>query len=230
MNSIAKSIIGEEGLGTYNGTFWLVNPIIVRKKQDKQGVIVDGHYTAAALNRVYDLTGWDLKTLVVEREFPKNLSDREIVTKFNNCRKPWPTEAYIKCYIMEGNQDYIKLDKAARDLGGPFVKKNGKPNYRYVSALLGIKQGATLKSGKFVYDPIIVERGERVKELFYAISKTRQTSAWFESFIVAYCKQEETNRNAFKVFMKNADKFVLDGCTNDEGWTEQFNRIWDMVL
>ena len=225
---IAKSIIGTEAIGSnYTGTYWLVNPIIANAKTR---MIVDGHYTAAALNKVLELTGWDLEVLVLEREFPKHLSDMDIVSMFNNSRKPWAAEQYIECYVKEGKEDYIKLKKAAIELGGPFVKKNGKPNYRYVSALLGSSQSGTLKKGTFKYNPVIVERGERVKELFYAISKTKQTSSWFEPFIVAYCKQEETNRNAFKVFMKNTDKFVLDGCTNEEGWTEQFNKIWDMVL
>lgn len=225
---IAKSIIGSNEIPpVYNGTYWLVNPIIVNVKT---GMIVDGHYTVAALLKVLELSGWDLEAIVIEREFPKGLSDMTIVSMFNNTRKPWPAEQYIECYVKEGVEDYIKLKEAALKLGGPFVKLNGKPNYRYVSALVGTSQAGSLKKGTFKYNPVIVERGERVKELFYAISKTRQTSAWFESFIVAYSKQEEANPKAFKVFMNNADKFVLDGDTTEEGWSEQFNRVWDMVL
>lgn len=228
VKKIARSIIGTEEIPpVYNGTYWLVNPIIVNAKTK---MIVDGHYTAASLFEVYKTKGWDLPAMVIEREFPKGLSDMFIVSMFNNCRNPWGAEAYIECYVMEGKEDYIKLKNAAIALGGPFVKKNGKPNYRYVSALVGSCQAGTLKKGDFKFNPAIIERGERVKELFYAISSTKQTSSWFESFITAYVKQEEVNRNAFKVFMKYADMIVVDGSTNEDAWNEQFSKIWDMVL
>lgn len=228
VTKIAKSIIGSEAIGSnYNGTYWLVNPIIVNAKTR---MIVDGHYTAAALNKVLELTGWDLDTIVIEREFPRGIKDMTVVSMFNNSRKSWCAEQYIECYIKEGVPDYIKLKEAALKLGGPFVKKNGKPVYRYVSALVGKSGANALRKGEFKFDPVIIERGERVKQLFYAISSTKQTSTWFESFIFAYCDQEENNRKAFKVFMQHADELVIDGCTAKEGWNEQFNKIWDKVL
>ena len=225
---IARSIIGSNEIpSVYNGTYWLVEPIIVNAKNK---MVVDGHYTWAALNEVLKSTGWDLPVFVIEREFPKSLSNMQVVSMFNGCRKAWSSCDYVECFVKEGDPEYIKLKSAAVKLGGPFVKKNGKPNYKYVVALVNSSEYVNLRNGTFKYNPIIEERGERVKQLFYRISKTRQTSNWFDQFIKAYVKQEEANPIAFNVFMKHADKIVLDGCTSTDGWTEQFGKIWSEVI
>lgn len=228
VRKIARSIIGSREIpSVYNGTYWLVEPIIVNAKN---GMVVDGHYTWAALNEVLKTTGMDLPVYVIEREFPKYLSNMQIVSMFNSCRKAWSSCDYVECFVKEGDPEYIKLKNAALKLGGPFVKKNGKPNYKYVVALVNSSEYTNLRNGTFKFDPIIEERGERVKQLFYRISKTRQTSNWFDQFIKAYVKQEEANPMAFKVFMKYSDRITLDGCTNTDGWTEQFGNIWNEVI
>lgn len=224
VRKIAKSIIGSgEVPGVYDGTYWLVEPIIVNAKT---GVVADGHYTWAALEMVRSMVGWDLPVIVIERDFPKTLTQMQVVSMFNNCRKPWQSSDFVECYVKEGLPDYIKLKEAAITLGGPFVKKNGKPNYKYVVALMENSDYPSLKKGTFMFKPGIIERGERVKELFYAISKTMQTSNWFEQFIKAYTQAECTlGEKAFSRLIAHAGEIILDGCTDTEGWKSQFRKF-----
>lgn len=224
VRQIAKSIIGSKEVpGVYNGTAWLVEPIIVNARTK---MVVDGHYTWAALKEVLEKDGADWPVLVIEREFPRGLSNAQIVSMFNTCRRPWQSCDYVECYVKEGLPEYVKLKQAAMRLGGPFVKKNGKPNYKYVVALMNGSDYPSLRKGTFKYDSVIEGRGERIKELFYRLSKTRQTSNWFEQFIKAYSEAENIlGENAFKRLMAHADEIVMDGCTDTKGWTEQFKKF-----
>ena len=218
VKKIAKSIIGSEEIPpVYNGTFWLVSPLIVNSRTK---VIVDGHYTKAALERVLDLKGWDLPVLVIEKEFPKGMPDREIVSMFNNMRKPWAVHNYIECYVLEGLEDYVKLKNAAIELGYPFTNKQGKVNYRYTSALLGSSQQTPLKKGEFKYADTIVERGEQVKALFAAMGG-KQTSAWFESFIIAYCGLLGYAPDAFESLRKNISRIDWGGDIGKSEWWQK---------
>ena len=224
VRKIARSIIGSKDIpGVYNGTAWLVEPIIVNARTK---MVVDGHYTWAALEEVLKTEGVDWPVLVLEREFPKGYSNMQIVSMFNSCRKPWQSCDYVECYVKEGLPDYIKLKQAAIKLGGPFMKVNGKPNYKYVVALMNDSDYPSLRKGTFKYDSVIEERGERVKELFYKVSKTRQTSNWFEQFIKAYSSAENLlGEKAFNRLMAHANDIVMDGCTDTKGWFEQFQKF-----
>lgn len=228
---IAKSIIGSNEIPPhYNGTDWLISPIIVNKKTD---VIVDGHYTKAALEYVYENEGWDIEALVIKREFPKGKSDREIVSSFNNMRKPWTAENYIECYVSEGVEDYVKLKNAAISLGYPFVNKGGKPNYRYIAALTGTPQAGNLKNGRFIYTDAIMERGKRVKELFDSLNGKR-SSSWLEAFIIAYCNTFEGSLDGnvgLKVLKSHMGELDWFGDTGKvDYWQNQFRRILTNIV
>ena len=234
VKKIAKSIIGEAEIpGVHNSTFWLVEPIIV----DQKNVIVDGHYTAAALLEVYRKTGYDLPVYVIKRKFPRELKTVDVVSKFNTCKVQWRNEDFVGCYLMEGYPEYIKLRDAAMKLGKPFVKvnKNGEittPNYKYVCALMTDNSYPTLRKGDFKFDESIVERGHRVQELLKKIfnGEDYKVSNWVEQFVKSYTRQDSSNKNSFKVFMKYADRFVMDGSTSMATWDKQFQDIWDEAL
>lgn len=224
VRQIAKSIVGTKDIpGVYKGTAWLIEPIIVNARTK---MVVDGHYTWAALEEVLKKEGVDWPVLVIERDFPKEYTNAQIVSMFNTCRKPWASYDYVECYVKEGLPDYIKLKQAALKLGGPFVKLNGKPNYKYVVALMSGNDYSKLRKGEFKYDSVVEERGERVKQLFYRVSKTRQTSNWFEQFIKAYSEAENIlGDKAFSRLMAHADEIVMDGSTDTKSWTEQFQKF-----
>lgn len=224
VKKIAKSIIGSTDIPpVYNGTYWLVSPIIVNSRTNK---IVDGHYTATALTKVHEMTGWDLEAIVIEKEFPKHLSDREIVSMYNTMQKSWQAQNFIECYVMEGVPDYVKLKDAAIKLGYPFTNKSGKPNFRYTAALVGSVQSANLRKGTFKYDDAIRRRGEKVKELFNAM-KVNRTNSWVEPFAVAYCELESFLKDrTFTVLKSNIGKIDWSGdIDHAEYWKEQFGKL-----
>lgn len=222
-NQIANEIINK-------GTEWLLKPIIVNGVTK---TILDGHTALTAAKIVLERTGRDIEFLVmIKYNIPQFTKFFENIADFNNKAKPWSTDNYIECYVLEGVEDYVKLKEAAIKLGAPFIKKNGNPNYRYVAALVGSTDngaGGMLRKGEFKYTDEILERGERVKDVFFALTGNINTSAWFERFIVAYVRQEEsgtlTPEQLKSLYIRHKDEFVFNGSTKTDDWAEQFRNI-----
>lgn len=219
---IASEIMGE---GDKPSTEWLLKPITV---EGNKKILLDGHTELAACEKVLKDIDRDIELIVVEKyNCPRRARLVELISSFNNCQKPWSTAIYVECYALEGREDYVKLQEAAQTLGEPFTKKNGKPNYRYICALLGQTMDTELRKGTFKYSDEILERGERVKDLYFTLTNGDvKTAAWFERFILAYVRMEASCGSwVMNVFKKNRDKFVFDGSTKTEDWRNQFDAI-----
>lgn len=219
---IASKIMGESGMPT---TEWLLKPITVHGVKK---IILDGHTELAACEKVLKDAERDIELIVVEKyNCPKRVATAELISAYNNCQKPWSTATYVECYALEGRESYVLLKMAAEELGEPFVKKNGKPNYRYICALLGQTKDAELRKGTFIYSDDILERGKRVKDLYYILTEGKvKTAAWFERFVLAYVRMEASCGDwVMNVFKKHKEDFVFDGSTKTEDWTNQFNAI-----
>lgn len=224
---IASKIMGE---GDRPSTEWLLKPITVHGVKK---IVLDGHTELAACQKVLKDEERDIDLIVVEKyNCPKRTTLAEIISAYNNCQKPWSTATYVECYAQEGREDYVLLKLAAEELGEPFVKKNGKPNYRYICALLGQTMDTELRKGTFKYNDEILERGKRVKELFYVLTEGKvKTAAWFERFILAYVRMEAAcGKWVMNIFQKHKEDFVFDGSTKTEDWAKQFNTIMEKEM
>ena len=89
-----------------------------------------------------------------------------------------------------------------------------------------------LRKGTFKYNDEILERGKRVKELFYVLTEGKvKTAAWFERFILAYVRMEAAcGKWVMNIFQKHKEDFVFDGSTKTEDWAKQFNTIMEKEM
>lgn len=227
IKKIAKSIAEE-------GTYWLINPVTINKKNKK---ILDGHNTFAAIKQVNEIYGIPLKVPVIERIIPKEILHRVACQKFNNSRKSWTLADYIETEINEGNEHYIRLQDMMKNLGEFFYyEAPEKFQWRYASALCGKSQQEELKMGFYTLTEEASAKQFKVgKEIIriWECAGQPKIGSWMEAFIVAFCKVLENNFDDHSIVDTICDyiksqkeaQYMFDGNQSSIEWAKRFSYI-----
>lgn len=219
----------------FHNTGWMLPAVMVNKITK---TVIDGNHSGMAQIQAYEKYGMPTEILVIEvepiDENGASIGDAKAVQVKNNNQRPWSLENYVKCYINEGNPDYIRLKSMTEELGEFFLDEKGKYHWRYASALRGSSQQGPIREGTYELSKKDMQEqiklGKEIVEFWTLLGKPK-ISAWVESFIFAWVKTRAFFGNNLKIermkkfLASDEGKTWLDATSSTKVWMQRFTSV-----
>lgn len=208
-------------------------PIMVNAETNN---VLDGQHRVKAFIKAIE-NGWlDPNATLSAKYIYKADEESEVkqIINYNNEQSHWSLEHYIKSYIKQGNENYIKLNNFC-ETHILCKAKSGHNNARYGYAIItGEAGGAKLKGGLVTISDEQIKIGEVVHNEIFEIFKILglgTTGNTVEAFALAWHDNREVYsfKEWTKAFKKNKNKILLRKDRPGFTWKDELNRIGGQI-